>query len=71
MTEDPWVWVTDNAGRSYPTLREAIDLDPGRYTVDEQHPVRDDRGDLLPTTFAPAIPAGDTTTTPESEEDHQ
>ena len=72
MTEDPWVWATDSTGRSYPMLREAIDLDPGRYAVDETHPVRDDLGFLLPTTFAPAIPAADITTiTTESEEDHQ
>lgn len=62
MSTDPWVWVTDPIGRSYPMLREAIDLD--RYTVDETHPVRDGYGFLLPTTFAPAIPAGDTTTKP-------
>lgn len=44
-----FVWSTDKTtGRAAPRKRTLIGLEPGRYMVDETHPVVDARGVLLP-----------------------
>ena len=45
----PFVWAIDrNAHRVGPVHRDLVALYPERYEPDEQHPVVDERGVLLP-----------------------
>lgn len=57
MHDDQWVWVVDDVGRRYPYTRDAVALDPSRFRVVENHPVRDSEGRLLPTEFPQAVEA--------------
>lgn len=53
---EAWVWVRDQiTGHAYPYLREAAALEPERFKADEEHPVRDGIGRLLPTKFNAGI----------------
>lgn len=48
-TAEKFVWAVDRAARTaYPVHRDLVALDPDRFTVDEKHPVTDERGMLLP-----------------------
>lgn len=48
-TPDPFVWAHDKlAQRSGPVHRDLVALFPDRYSTDEEHPVVDERGVLLP-----------------------
>lgn len=78
-----FVWAVDKyTGHGAPRHRSALDALPGRYKPDEDHPVVDSRGRLLPPEYstkgarraqaAPSdhdpSPAGDQpTTTPDAE----
>lgn len=43
------VWAIDRAGRrAGPVHRDLISLDPDRYRADDNHPVTDHMGRLLP-----------------------
>lgn len=55
--EEPFVWAKDTVtGTVGPVAKVLVDECGGRFVVDEKHPVRDSRGDLLSPKFKAFTP---------------